>query len=881
MRRPKNFATGRIQLDSRDAPEGAIRLLTDRVDARLLSENRRTVTVTLAREVTFSDAFYGEIELTRKKFQQMIRNFNDNVYGQEIFLDVAHAPSDGAAAKITRLFLDGTKFRAETEFTDFGVDAVTKRGFRYLSIDYTEDYRDPETEKKHGPLLFGAGLTIRPRVKRLDPIELSFDSPRDPIAISPRIHVLFNEEQKDMKELMEKLRKALEAKKLSEAHIKQFTDQFDTVAKQLGDNTAAATAVCDALINAGVQLAEQLAKGAPADVTAIKLDFSGLTIPPSTSGLSEADVRKLLAETQQKAADDARKLQETRDARVKLFTDTFNASEGLKKLSEEQRKTLLAAADFITAETTEDQVKKLATHQITIGNNMAVAAELAGLGYPGAQGSPRITMDESNSIKQLQETIDKRLGLADMPPARRYARTGGQLIAENKAFAEKVLAQFDAEHAAELHRDHKILAGGDGLISDVQVPPSWERTVIREALYNLVGLQFVNADTAAFNVSLGIPFSYRDTTAAGRNNTRTYEGGSIKRAGVIQTSELAYPIPQKISFEVSDEMRYLTGARHINWEAVAENQQNATRIINEDLEQLIHNELLLSSDEYQAVAAGTEDISTQLDGTKNQFVLANFPVVRPRKVFDLKGVQIGNTVNPIVVTYTDDPAAAAAISEYDGTGTQAAGVYYVMDYNLGEIYLVTQAGARVTPANADSLTVSYSYAANVSKFDTDLGANKAEDHWDTFLYKYGLRIAEVKNNRYHMPNFGMMSGSVKTSIEQAKKFAANYQVPGTSLESNGNLGRIKDIPNFDTMAPGIWLGDQRILIGERGNTRLRMMKPWAMNELENQKDANGRFTGKKEAYGDQFLVLHTPSPLKRAMTSMVLYSATGRVARAI
>ena len=49
--------------------------------------------------------------------------------------------------------------------------------------------------------------------------------------------------------------------------------------------------------------------------------------------------------------------------------------------------------------------------------------------------------------------------------------------------------------------------------------------------------------------------------------------------------------------------------------------------------------------------------------------------------------------------------------------------------------------------------------------------------------------------------------------------------------------------------------------------------------VENQKDANGRFTGKKEAYGDQFLVMHTPTQLKRAATSMVLYSATLRVAR--
>ena len=118
-----------------------------------------------------------------------------------------------------------------------------------------------------------------------------------------------------------------------------------------------------------------------------------------------------------------------------------------------------------------------------------------------------------------------------------------------------------------------------------------------------------------------------------------------------------------------------------------------------------------------------------------------------------------------------------------------------------------------------------------------------------------------------------------TSVEQAKKFGANYSRPGTDLQSNGNLGRVKDVSNFKTTAPGLWMGDQRAIIGERGTTRMRMLKPWTMGELENQKDANGRFTGKKEAYGDQFIIMHTPTNLKLSYTSIVVYSSSGRVAR--
>lgn len=59
-----------------------------------------------------------------------------------------------------------------------------------------------------------------------------------------------------------------------------------------------------------------------------------------------------------------------------------------------------------------------------------------------------------------------------------------------------------------------------------------------------------------------------------------------------------------------------------------------------------------------------------------------------------------------------------------------------------------------------------------------------------------------------------------------------------------------------------------------------MLKPWQMGQLQDQKDSNGRFTGKKEAYGDQFIALHTPVPLKMGLTSIVVYSATARVNRA-
>lgn len=853
---------------------GAVRFLCDRIS---LAEGKREVVLTVTRTGKFHDPRYGEFEITREMLLSMIRNFEAGVVGQEIALDRAHHPEDGAGGYFRKLFLDGDKLRAKIELTDYGVELITKRGYRYVSAEYHENWVDNEARKAHGATLLGAGLTVRPVVKRLDPIQLSEDSVGDvPTLISERLKRILQEEQNAMKDLIEKLKKKLAELKLAEPLIKQLAEAFEAAAKPLADEKIQLT-LMEHFVTTGEQLVKSLAAGNGGDQV-IKLDFSGLQealkLGAGGKHLTEDDIKRVLAEAEAKKADDTKKLADKREANVKLYNDILDKAEGLKSLSEATRKELAKAVELVTADMTEEQVRKLAEHQVGLGNQVATAAKLAAMGWNGPAGNVHISLGESNEIKSLQETVDRRLGLLDLPEARRYAATGGKLQDANKQLAEKVLADFDRRYGAQLHAEHKMLASGDGKVSDVAVPAIYERTVIREALHNLIGLQFVDSGTAQFASSALIPYSYRDTAAGGRGNTRTYEGGSIVRAGVIQTSETAYPIPQKLAFEASDELRYLTGAGILDWDAVIENTRNATRIVGEDTEQMIFNEVLRASDEF-AVTAVTNEATATADGTKRIFPLDNFPVVRPRKVFDLQGNQIGSTLYPVTVSL-----AGTARNEYDGTNTQASGTYYVMDYNLGEVQFVTELGAPVTPANTNAIVCSYSYTTNVYKFDTDLGTDKDDEHWDKFMYRFGLRKAVIEQDRYYQANFGLMSGTVRAQVEQARQFAANYARNGTDLSADGNLGRIKDVAQFRTTAPGLYMGDTRVIVGQRGVTRFRMMKPWAMGQLENQKDANGRFTGKKEAYGDQFVVLHTPTKLKGAYTSMVLYSSSGRVDRA-
>jgi len=830
----------------------------------------KTSTVTVLRTGHFSDPRYGRFEISEAMLLSMVDNFNKNTYGQNIFIDVEHNPKNGSAGTIKSLTISDGRLLAEVDWTEYGLEAVQKRGFIYLSADFHENFRDNETGEKHGTLLQGAGLTTRPVIKRLDPVRLSEPTAEDNVKtfFNPELaHKLSESAIMNMKELIKLLNQKFGELKLSEAIVQKLVAAFELSAKTLGEDKAAMEALFSQFEDTGKTLAEASGSGA------VTLDIK---MPDSAggAGLTAADVEKLLAERDDARAADAKKLAETLETRQGQFDTLIDASEGLKALSEDSLAIVRSARDMITAEMSEDQVKSLAEHQIALGNQIAVNAKLAAKGFAGPSGSVHITVDDSNNVKALQESVDKRLNLSSQPDSRRYASTGGVLLAENKALADEVLAMYDARHGDDLAREHKLLSGGDGVVADVAVPAIFERTVIREAVYQLVGLQFVDSGTLPFASSALIPYSHRDPAAAGRNNTRTYEGGSIPRAGVIQDSETAYPIPQKIAFEVSDELRYLTQSGILNWDALVENQRNASRIIAEDTEQMIFNEQLRAADEYVSVAVSAEDLGPKTNGTNRIFTLVNFPVVHPRAQYDLNGSQVGATVNPITVTFK-----GGAINEYDGSGAQAAGDYYVINYNVGEIYIVNEAGVIQTPGGTDALLVDYSYATNAFQFDTDPGAADVDAHWDGFLYRYGLRKSVIEDQRYHRANFGLMSGTAMTQIEQAKQFGANSKRPGTDLSMDGNLGRVKDIPNFKTSAPGLWMGDQRVVLGERGQTRLRMMKPWTMGELENQKDANGRFTGKKEAYGDQFLILHTPTQLKRALTSIVLFSAAARIDR--
>lgn len=813
--------------------------------------------VHLARLGDYTHPVFGDFSISETTTRELIANFEAGVFGQRIFVDVAHKPENGAAAEITRVYMDGEWLKGDLELTEYGTDAIKNKKFIYLSVDYADAWQDSRSKALHGATLFGAGLTTRPFIKGQPGIMLAETT----------------ETEREPMNWLEKLQAELKALGASLELSKSLSDAFDVKLKTL-NNDPARKQLMDSFIAAGESAIKQLADQPAGTPITITLDAG-------SPGMDMAAVEKLLNDREASrtlaAEEGAKKLTDNKASFSKLLDD----AEGL---SVETKKQLSEAADLITGEMTTAQIKQLADFQIKQGQAQEAQRQLSGMGFNVA-GSPRITVGADQSIDKLQAEVDKRLGLDTLPAARRYA--GGSLSSENKTLAEKALALYDHNHRAQLMAEAKQLGDATNVMSNVSVPASFERTVLREALYQIIGTQFVDAGTAAFGESHSFHYSYRNMAGAGINDTTHYEGQGIPRAGVIQTSAAAYPIPQKLSFEVSDELRYLTGASELAWEAVSENQQNATRIIAEDTDRKLFNEQVHSADEFQCIPVTSEDLAAVIAagpaGSRVAVIGGVNPaaIVRPRSEFTLQGQLIGNTANPIVVNYD-----GAAIAQFDplavddaGVTTLAAGHYYVLDYDIGEIYIVNESGVIQNPAGK-AWTISYSRATNLAFFDTDVPTGTTEGkHWDKFLKLYELRKSVIEDHRYYMTNFGLMSGSAMTEVGTADKFESSHRIPATELSANGNLGRVKDVPNFKTRAPGLWMGDRRVMIGESRNTKFRICKPWTMGQLENQRDASGKFTGMKEAYGDQFMYLYTPKQLKGALTSIVMYSASARVTR--
>lgn len=823
-----------------------------------LDEGKGATWVTITRTGKFTDPRYGEFEISRQMLLTMVDNFQKKVFGQDVFIDVAHQPQNGAAAKVLKLSVEGDRLRALCEWTPLGLDAVQNKGYRYLSIEYHEHYKDNETGTEFGPVMMGAGLVVRPAIKRLDPIQLSeADDQGPPLLIHPELQTKLLQELHIMhKNLLAKLKAKLEAKKLAASVIGALMLAAEQAVATMTDE-AAATTMLSSFEDAGIKLAEQIGG------QEIKLSID---LPTGGAGLNADQVIKLMADQTQKTADAARVLSEQRTSNVKLLSDTIGAA---TTFDDATKKALTeAVADLVTPEMTKEQVVKLAENQIKHGNELAVARQLSSLGYHVA-GSPRIAVPFEET-KKLAGIYNDNLKLTDLGAQ-------GKLFlgAKEHPFVTRVLAEFDRLHAGQIQNEVKMLsAGGSVGIGDTSLPVGFRREVIREALSDLRVLELVQALTDfTATATTQIPYELRDMSAV-HNDGIVYEGQPIHRAGIGQYMDTAYVQPMKLAMLISNEVIHFSQNSAINWDAMARNVESNARIMRELICRRIINELQRAADSYGAIDVAAESFTAQLNGATSQVKTATFPIVRQFQQRDLQGNTVGNPVNAITVVLNN-----AACLPYDGTGKQSAGTYYrVNSYNLGYVQFVNQLGVPVTPANTGTNTIAYSRATNVAKVDLDIANGSTyEKQLNKVLQGIGARKAMLSGQRFVVPDYLLMSPVLNDTVTNAEQFALQNKRDGTDTGSDGDLVRVKGLPTYGTNAPGVDLGDERILIGQRGQLGYVVSKPFVTGQpFEAIDQATGAPIGKKQAYGEEYSAIKVPTPVANRMTSVLAYSFTNR-----
>lgn len=870
---PVGLPGQRFRLSASARPKGVC-LLSSLPDSIRLSDENRSTWVTLTRTGSWNHPAYGRFSITEDTLQQIVRNFQADTYGQKIFIDVGHNPDGGSGGEIVQLTIEGKRLRAQIDWTPWGVNQVTEKGFRYFSVDFTDEYVDPETDRNHGPLLFGAALTTRPFVKRLDPVTLSedFTPPDRRVFMHPELRRQLSEyvETHQMNWLNE-LKKKLSALGFSDVVVKQLCATAQAAAKHLGEDETALQALSAQFVETGKTLSESIGD------KDVKLSINLPEAPKAddkATQLSEERVAGMVSR-QLKAAEDAAEAKRKQQAdsladRQKVLADTVDAADGLSDESKAELKKTLG--ELINENMTADQVKRLAEFQLTQANQAAAQAQLSALGYQSSRsGSPQITIDDAGGIKKLSGIIRENLEKTSV------AQNGGLRLAEkDHPFLQRVLAEFDRHHASQLEHERKVLSGEVTVDGNTNLPAGFRREVIREALSDLnilALLQQLTDFTSTATTTMQIPYEERQTGGI-LNDGVVAEGAGIPNAGVSQKMDSAYVQAMKLAMNVTNEVMYFTRASMVNWDAWARTGASISRLIRDLLQRRVANELQRISDSYLSAPITGESIATQLDGSTSTIKTAQFPIVRPRQVKDISGNNVGSVQNAIVIDFDGTP-----VTEYDGSGTQSAGEYFrVTDFNLGYVQIVDESGDPVTPSETTA-TIGYSQATNLIKWDSDYVAAEIslEKHWNGALRAIGNRKAALNGGRQVQPDFSLMSPVLAEEVTNAEHFTPSRRQPGANANDvTGELERVKGLPIFECNAPQLDMGDSRILIGQRGVGAYGIAKPWMIAPPFEAVNAQGQPTGQKVAYGEEYNVVHVPSPVHYRFSSVLVYSATGR-----
>jgi len=117
---------------------------------------------------------YGAIEITPERVQHFATNVKNKVRGQDLDIDYDHKAKSGEAAGwIEDADARGDGLYVLVNWTKQAAQSIKDKAYRYFSPEFVDEWDHPKTGEKFQDVLFGGGLTNRPFLKDIQPINMS------------------------------------------------------------------------------------------------------------------------------------------------------------------------------------------------------------------------------------------------------------------------------------------------------------------------------------------------------------------------------------------------------------------------------------------------------------------------------------------------------------------------------------------------------------------------------------------------------------------------------------------------------------------------------------------------------------------------------------
>lgn len=139
-----------------------------------LDEGSNTSWIMALKKGTYQHPLFGEIVIDDQRAAHFAMNANAGVLGKDMDIDYDHKRRRDDAAgwvKATDARPDGVWY--QVEWTDEAAAAIREKRYRYFSAEFADGWTHPETGVTYSDVLFGGGLTNRPFIKGMVPVNLS------------------------------------------------------------------------------------------------------------------------------------------------------------------------------------------------------------------------------------------------------------------------------------------------------------------------------------------------------------------------------------------------------------------------------------------------------------------------------------------------------------------------------------------------------------------------------------------------------------------------------------------------------------------------------------------------------------------------------------